>query len=121
MCVGVKGSEAVRPNTRSSPRRPVRARCSSSTSRNVPATGTRRVPAALFGATSPSTSSHERETLISVRVSGLNPFVQAAIEQMTGRSLLSGAPIKHNALSNFAQSIPQVALVQALRGKQAAT
>lgn len=53
--------------------------------------------------------------------SGLNPIIQALIEQMTGRSLLSGAPIKGNAFANAAANIPQAALIQVLRGKGAPT
>lgn len=53
--------------------------------------------------------------------SGLNPLLQALIEQRTGRSLLSGAPIKGNALANTFENIPQVALVQSLRGKRTPT
>jgi hypothetical protein len=45
--------------------------------------------------------------------SGLNPLAQALIEQATGRSLLSGAPIKQNAFVNAVENIPQVSLVRA--------
>lgn len=53
--------------------------------------------------------------------SGLNPIIQAAIEQATGKSLLSGAPVKGNAFANVLANMPQVALARAAAGGTAPT
>lgn len=47
----------------------------------------------------------------------INPFVQDAIEQMTGRSLLSGAPVKGNFFTRIPAMAPQVSVAEALSGK----
>jgi hypothetical protein len=53
--------------------------------------------------------------------SGIGPVIQAIIEQATGRSTLSGAPIKGNAFVHDAGSIPPVGLLEQLLGHGAAT
>jgi hypothetical protein len=62
--VGVKGSSAVRPKTRSSPSLPVRSLSASSSRRSSAMIGTRRVPFRDFGATGPTASSQDRQTEI---------------------------------------------------------
>jgi hypothetical protein len=56
----------------------------------------------------------------------LNPIVQGLIEQMTGRSLLSGAPVKGrnagmlgNLAASIAENTPQASLLEALLGGKA--
>jgi hypothetical protein len=53
--------------------------------------------------------------------SGLNPIIEALIEQKTGRSFLSGKPLTQNAFLTELENIPQASAILSALGKQPAT
>ena len=54
-------------------------------------------------------------------LSNVNPILQAVLEQLTGRSLLTGQAIKGNAFAYEANNIPQVSTLETLFGHGAPT